>query len=77
MRAECGARGYSIAPDDLVRADVAALLLGQSERTLANWRGLMEGPAFVKRGRAIWYAIGELARFETERRVTASTRVYP
>lgn len=38
-----------------------------SEKTLANWRSLGIGPAYVKAGRRVLYRETELARWEQSR----------
>lgn len=61
LREWCRARGHWVGPDDRVPESVAALLLGRSSKTLANWRCDLEGPPFLKiRGR-IYYRLADLA----------------
>lgn len=49
---------------DLLTTDEAANFLRVESRTLANWRALRRGPAYVKIGaRCVRYRRDELARF--------------
>lgn len=56
--------------DDLLDEGAAAHALGlRSHRTLAAWRRLGSGPAFVKLGRFVRYRRADLATFVAERTV--------
>ena len=46
---------YFILPDGRMKPKDTALYTGFSERTLANWRVLGQGPVFIKRNGRIFY----------------------
>lgn len=47
----------------------AAEILEVGRQTLANWRHLRRGPAYIKIGKAIRYANEDLRRYIEENRV--------
>jgi hypothetical protein len=54
-------------PDALLTAAEAAAYLRRDPGTLANWRSLGEGPAFI-RGRPVLYQMSDLAAWVAARR---------
>lgn len=61
LRAACRTRGHWIAPDDRVREDAAADLLGYSPKTLRNRRYEGAGLPFVTRAGRVLYALADIA----------------
>ena len=49
-----------VLPDGRMTAADAAIYLGLSVKTLANWRVLGKGPRWVRAGRRPWYFISDL-----------------
>lgn len=41
-----------------------------SVKTLANWRSTGTGPAYTKIGGRVFYAIGDVERWEAQRQIT-------
>jgi len=56
----------SIAADE-IRARDAAVLVGLSEKTLANMRAAGEGASYVKRGRLVYYSRSGLLAWHASR----------
>jgi len=48
----------------------AARFLSLSPQTLRNWRTQSRGPAYIKAGRAIRYAIDDLRSFMDQNRIS-------
>ena len=48
-----------VPPAALATADAAAYL-GVAEKTLANWRGRRQGPAYVRAGARVVYRVADL-----------------
>jgi hypothetical protein len=61
LAARIRAAGHRITLAGLVRAHVAAEVLGVTPRTLRRWRVLGLPPAFTTLNGAVWYAVAELA----------------
>lgn len=59
-------------PKDYLSPAELAARLGLSEKTLANWRALGQGPRWIRIGRSIRYPLEHVTRFE--RRGTAPRR---
>jgi hypothetical protein len=47
----------------------AAKLIGVSRQTLANWRHLRRGPAYIKQGRMVRYCLQDLMNFMAAGRI--------
>jgi predicted DNA-binding transcriptional regulator AlpA len=47
----------------LLTEDEAASVFGVARGTLRNWRHLKRGPAYIKIGRAVRYAMADLEAF--------------
>lgn len=61
LRTVCRARGYWLAPDDRVREDTAAELLGIAPKTMKNRRYEGAGlPHVIRAGRPL-YALADIA----------------
>ena len=56
------------APSGYLRPDEAARFLGLSRRTLAKYRVVGGGPVYVKLGRRVVYALGDLQDWANRRR---------
>lgn len=48
----------------------AAVFLGQSVQTLANWRHLSQGPRYVKQSKSVRYRLQDLIAFREARLIT-------
>jgi len=57
-------------PEDYLNDREAAKLLSLSPQTLRNWRTQSRGPAYIKAGRAIRYAVEDLRDYMTANRVS-------
>jgi hypothetical protein len=66
LRAACEAAKAPISGDDRVDETTAAMLLGKSRKTLANWRFIDRPLAFVTRRGRVFYELAELARWLVE-----------
>ena len=58
--------------EDFLNDIEAAKLLRLSPQTLRNWRTQCRGPVYIKAGRAIRYARGDLMAFMVQNRVDNS-----
>jgi hypothetical protein len=61
LRQQLQARGFAVSVDDHVRSAAAAAVLGIQPTTLRNWRSVGNGPDWIVRRRAPWYALKALA----------------
>lgn len=48
---------------ELLTPSAAAAHLNVSIHTLQNWRCARTGPAFIRRGRKVWYRMADIARW--------------
>jgi hypothetical protein len=65
----------SIDPADLVAAPETAKELHVQENTLATWRMMGKGPAFVKLGRQVFYHRTDIAKWLAGQRVVPQRHV--
>ena len=65
----------SIDPADLIAAPETAKKLHVEENTLATWRMMGKGPAFVKLGRAVFYHPADIAEWLAKQRVVPQRHV--
>lgn len=56
--------------ENYLRDTEAAKKLGLSVQTLRNYRHREKGPAYIKRGRAVRYAVSDLDEYMRSRRVS-------
>ena len=63
LEATCRERGHWVSPDNRVRAETAAELIGQAPKTLSNWRSGDDRLPFIKRGGRPLYALNDLAEY--------------
>jgi hypothetical protein len=67
-----GLAGGGIGLEDLITDEEAAGLLRVMRGTLATWRSKGKGPHFVKLGRRIYYARGDIQAFVAGQRQAPS-----
>lgn len=61
----------SAPPREYLDVDAAADFVGVSRATIDRWRMDREGPAFIKIGQRVMYALADLRAFMTSCRVEA------
>ncbi|GMA19603.1 helix-turn-helix domain-containing protein [Arsenicicoccus piscis] len=61
-------------PEDALAPADAATFLGVSVKTLANWRSLGQGPAYVQfHGRRVAYLVEDLTAFRMANRIATAS----